>query len=147
MKRLSGILLIDDNETSNFLNERLLRRMDLTDHIQVATNGKLALDYLENLSRQHPNGTAAQVKPELILLDINMPVLDGFEFLELFSHLDARFREGIRIAMLSTSNHPQDTGKAGEYNAFYLTKPLTIEKMESLLAEHFPHRGLEAEIE
>lgn len=135
MKRLSGILLIDDNETSNFLNERLLKRMDLTDHIQVVTNGKQALDYLEKLSRE-PDG---YIKPELILLDINMPVLDGFEFLELFQQLDARFRKGIRIAMLSTSNHPQDTGKAGEYNAFYLTKPLTIEKMETLLDRFFPN--------
>jgi CheY-like chemotaxis protein len=134
MKRLSGILLIDDNETSNFLNERLLKRMDLTDHIQVVTNGKQALDYLEKLSR----GGSQYVKPELILLDINMPVLDGFEFLELFQQLDARVREGICIAMLSTSNHPQDTGKASEYNAFYLTKPLTIEKMEALLAQLFP---------
>lgn len=138
MKRLSGIFLIDDNETSNFLNERLLRRMDLTEHIQVFSNGKLALDYLENLSRQMANGGGRLVKPELILLDINMPVLDGFEFLQLFQHLDARVREGIHIAMLSTSNHPQDTGKAGEFKAYYLTKPLTIEKMETLLAREFP---------
>jgi CheY-like chemotaxis protein len=138
MKRLNGILLIDDNETSNFLNERLLKRMDLTDHIQVVSNGKQALDYLEGLSRQAGKKVALGVKPELILLDINMPVLDGFEFLELYQHLDARFREGICIAMLSTSNHPQDTGKAGEYNAYYLTKPLTIEKMETLLALQFP---------
>jgi CheY-like chemotaxis protein len=138
MKRLSGILLIDDNETSNFLNERLLKRMNLTDHIQVVTNGKQALDYLEQLSRQDWQAGNQGVKPELILLDINMPVLDGFEFLELFQHLNAGFREGIHIAMLSTSNHPQDTGKAGEFNAYYLTKPLTIEKMEALLARHFP---------
>jgi CheY-like chemotaxis protein len=138
MKRLSGILLIDDNETSNFLNERLLKRMDLTDHIQVVTNGKQALDYLEKLSHE----PGRKVKPELILLDINMPVLDGFEFLDLFQQLDARFREGIRIAMLSTSNHPQDTGKASEYHAFYLTKPLTIEKVEALLVRLFPGRNL-----
>lgn len=134
MKRLSGILLIDDNETSNFLNERLLKRMDLTDHIQVVTNGKQALDYLGKICRE----PGQHIKPELILLDINMPVLDGFEFLELFQQLDAHFRQGIRIAMLSTSNHPQDTGKASEYQAFYLTKPLTIEKMESLLDGLFP---------
>jgi CheY-like chemotaxis protein len=135
MKQLSGILLIDDNETSNFLNERLLRRLHLTDHIQVLSNGKLALDYLENMSRQ---GSETDIKPELILLDINMPVLDGFEFLELFQQLDARFRQGIHIAMLSTSNHPQDTGKASTFQAHYLTKPLTIEKMEALLFRLFP---------
>ena len=135
MKRLSAILLIDDNETSNFLNERLLRRLNLTDHILVLSNGKQALDYLENLSRQ---GGHAGIKPELILLDINMPVLDGFEFLELFQQLDARFRQGIHIAMLSTSNHPQDTGKASTFQAHYLTKPLTIEKVEALLFRLFP---------
>jgi CheY-like chemotaxis protein len=138
MKRLSSILLIDDNETSNFLNERLLRRMDLTDHIQVLTNGKVALDFLANLSRQAGMAARQHVKPELILLDINMPGLDGFEFLELFQHLDAGFRDDIRVAMLSTSNHPQDTGKAREYQAFYVTKPLTIEKMEALLFRLFP---------
>ena len=135
MKRLSAILLIDDNETSNFLNERLLRRLNLTDHILVLSNGKQALDYLENLSRQ---GGQAGIKPELILLDINMPVLDGIEFLELFQQLDARFRQGIHIAMLSTSNHPQDTGKASTFQAHYLTKPLTIEKVEALLFRLFP---------
>jgi CheY-like chemotaxis protein len=135
MKRLNGILLIDDNETSNFLNERLLRRLNLTDHILVLSNGKQALDYLENVSRQ---GHQGDIKPELILLDINMPVLDGFEFLELFQQLDARFRQGIHIAMLSTSNHPQDTGKASTFQAHYLTKPLTIEKVESLLFRLFP---------
>jgi len=135
MKRLNAILLIDDNETSNFLNERLLRRLNLTDHILVLSNGKQALDYLENLSRQ---GGQADLKPELILLDINMPVLDGFEFLELFQQLDARFRQGIHIAMLSTSNHPQDTGKASTFQAHYLTKPLTIEKVEALLFRLFP---------
>jgi CheY-like chemotaxis protein len=138
MKRLSGILLIDDNETSNFLNERLLKRMDLTDHIQVTSNGKQALEYLNTLSRQPASEVQQQVKPALILLDINMPVLDGFEFLELFQQLDVQFREGIQVAMLSTSSHPQDTGKARDYNAYYLTKPLTIEKMEVLLARYFP---------
>lgn len=138
MKRLNAILLIDDNETSNFLNERLLRRLNLTDHILVLSNGKQALDYLENLSRQ---GGQADLKPELILLDINMPVLDGFEFLELFQQLDARFRQGIHIAMLSTSNHPQDTGKASTFQAHYLTKPLTIEKVEALLFRLFPDLG------
>ena len=134
MKRLSGILLIDDNEASNFLNERLLKRMNLTDHIQVVTNGKMALDFLEKLSHQ----AGAGVKPELILLASNMPGLEGFEFLELFQQLDPGFRAGIQVAMLSTSNHPQDTGKPSEYNAFYLTKPLTTEKVEALMARHFP---------
>jgi CheY-like chemotaxis protein len=141
MKRLIGILLIDDNETSNFLNERLLRRMDLTDNILVLNNGKTALEYLETVSHQEKDMAAVAVKPELILLDINMPVLDGFEFLELFRQLDSQFREGIHVAMLSTSSHPQDTGKARDYQAHYLTKPLTVEKMQGLLDLLYPAKS------
>ena len=133
MRKLRGILLVDDNETSNFLNERLLKRMALTDNIIILNNGKQALEYMEELSRQ-----PATLKPELVLLDINMPVLDGFEFLELFNQFDEQFREDILISILSTSNHPQDTGKATRFNAHYLTKPLTTEKIENLLAAHYP---------
>lgn len=132
MRKLNGILLVDDNETSNFLNERLLKRMGLSDNITILSNGKQALDYMEDLGHQ-PGLQVSAVKPELVLLDINMPVLDGFEFLELFQQFDADFRQGILIAILSTSNHPQDTSKALAYNAFYLTKPLTVEKVETLL--------------
>ena len=133
MKKLSSILLVDDNETSNFLNERLLRRMAVTDSITVLNNGKQAYDFIEKLSR-HPE---AGDKPELILLDINMPVLDGFEFLELYQQLPGTFRKSILVAILSTSSHPQDTQKAGNFDAHYITKPLTIEKMENLLDIYF----------
>lgn len=135
MKKLRSILLIDDNDTSNFLNERLLRRMDLTDHIKVMSNGKLAFDFLQNLDQSHKE--AEGIKPELILLDINMPVLDGFEFLELYQDLKEAFRQDILIALLSTSTHPQDTSKAAEFNACYLTKPLTVEKVETLISTYF----------
>jgi len=135
MKTLRSIMLVDDNDTSNFLNERLLKRMAITGQIKILSNGKQAFDYLEQLCNQfNPD---ADVKPELILLDINMPVLDGFEFLELYQTLDEQFRQDILVAILSTSNHPQDTSKANEFNAYYIIKPLTIEKVETLLARHY----------
>jgi len=138
MKQLRGILLVDDNDTSNFLNKRLLKRVQITDNITVLSNGKLAIDYLHTLSQKSKAGLGTDIKPELILLDINMPVLDGFEFLELYQELPEEFRQDILIAILSTSNHPQDTGKASSYNAYYITKPLTIEKIEVLLKMHYP---------
>ena len=134
MKRLRSILLVDDNDTSNFLNERLLKRMAITDEIKILSNGKSAFDYLENLNRTGAAGL--ETKPELILMDINMPVVDGFEFLELYQNLDEQFRQDILIAILSTSNHPQDTSRASEFNAYYIVKPLTIEKVETLLATY-----------
>ncbi|WP_026463695.1 response regulator [Adhaeribacter aquaticus] len=138
MRTLRSILLVDDNETSNFLNERLLRRMNLTNSIKLMPNGKNAFDYLEALSL---GKTPEEVKPELILLDINMPVLDGFEFLELYQTLDESFRSDIIVAILSTSNHPQDTSKASDFRAYYITKPLTIEKIETLLSMYDEHNG------
>ncbi len=135
MKKLRSILLVDDNDTSNFLNERLLKRMALTDEIKVLSNGKSAFEYLERLNRAGRN--SSETKPELILLDINMPVVDGFEFLELYNQLDEQFRTDILVAILSTSNHPQDTSRASDFNAYYITKPLTIEKVETLLSMHY----------
>ena len=137
MKHLRGILLVDDNDTSNFLNKRLLNRVNITEHIEVLNNGKQAFDYLEKLSQQTNTAKGQEIKPELIFLDINMPVLDGFEFLELYQNLPEDFRQDILITILSTSNHIQDTSKASNYNAYYITKPLTIEKIEMLLNMHY----------
>lgn len=137
MKHLRGILLVDDNDTSNFLNKRLLNRVNITEHIEVLNNGKQAFDYLEKLSQQTDAAKGQEIKPELIFLDINMPVLDGFEFLELYQNLPEDFRQDILITILSTSNHIQDTSKASNYNAYYITKPLTIEKIEMLLNMHY----------
>ena len=136
MKKLRSILLVDDNDTSNFLNERLLKRMNITEEIKILSNGKTAFDYLEKLNQA--NGNSTETKPELIFMDINMPVVDGFEFLELYQNLDEHFRQDILVAILSTSNHPQDTSRASDFNAYYITKPLTIEKVETLLAMHYP---------
>jgi CheY-like chemotaxis protein len=134
MKKLRGILLVDDNDTSNFLNERLLKRMAITDEIKILSNGKNAFDYLEKLNRE--GKASSETKPELILMDINMPVVDGFEFLELYQNLDEQFRQDIMVAILSTSNHPQDTSRAKDFNAYYITKPLTIDKVEVLLSRY-----------
>lgn len=134
MKRLRSILLVDDNETSNFLNERMLKRMQLTENIQVLNNGKDALDLLFDLSTAPQ--TAGVIKPELILLDVNMPVLDGFEFLEIYQELPESFRSDIIIAILSTSSHPKDTSRAEEFQVYYITKPLTSEKMDNLLSHY-----------
>lgn len=138
MTKLSGILLIDDDETTNFLNKRLLDRMQVTDHIHTFVNGKQAFDYLYNVSNNNYDTSSADYfKPELIFLDINMPVMDGFELLDLYERLNPDFRKGIVMVVLTTSTHPQDTEAVNRYDAEYVTKPLNAEKLDMLIQKHF----------
>lgn len=135
MKKLSGVLLIDDDDTTNFLNERLLSQMGLTDNIRVFRNGKQAFDFLYNVSHFNYEGNNQDYfQPALIFLDLNMPVMDGFEFLELYGRLNAGFREKIKLVVLTTSSHPEDTLRTKKQSATYLTKPLSREKVQQLLS-------------
>ncbi|PSR54633.1 two-component system-response regulator, receiver domain protein [Adhaeribacter arboris] len=139
MRKLKGVLLIDDNETSNFLNHRLLNRMEVTENIRVFSNGLNALEYLQKIEKGNFNSADPNYfKPELIFLDVNMPMLDGFEFLEMYHNdLADKVKQDTVIALLSTSSHPQDTVRASEYAAPYILKPLTVEKVRDLIAERF----------
>ncbi|MBC3538905.1 response regulator [Rufibacter sediminis] len=141
MKKLKGIMLIDDDDTNNFLNQRLLNRMQITEKIKEFRNGKQAFDFLYNISAGHYEVTSPEYfKPALILLDINMPVMNGFEFLSLFEKLDADFRKDIVLALLSTSEHSQDTERAAASKIAYITKPLTTQKVQDLLDAHFQNQ-------
>ena len=141
MEKLSGILLIDDDETTNFLNQRLLDRFKVTDHIHTFVNGKQAFDYLYNVSNNNFDADNSHYfKPELIFLDINMPVMDGFELLSLYERLSPEFRQGIVMVVLTTSTHPQDTETINEFAAEYITKPLNADKLNKLLQKHFAGR-------
>jgi CheY-like chemotaxis protein len=145
MKKISGVLLIDDDDTTNFLNQRLLERMQVTDNIRTFVNGKQAFDYLYNVSNKNYEQTDENYfQPELIFLDISMPVMDGFEMLDLYERLNPEFRKKIVLAVLTTSTHPQDTDAAKKYSAEYLTKPLTADKVKALLAKHFDLEGNKA---
>lgn len=138
MRKISGVLLIDDDDTTNFLNQRLLVRMGVTDNIRAFVNGKQAFDYLYNISNNnYEESSKDYFQPELIFLDINMPVMDGFEMLDLYERLNKNFRQGIVLVVLTTSTHPQDTENAKKYKAEYLIKPLTQEKVNFLLDKYF----------
>ncbi|WP_266202937.1 response regulator [Pontibacter kalidii] len=145
MRKLSGILLIDDDDTTNFLNQRLLDRMEVAKHIRTFVNGKQAFDYLYNVSNNNYEEESDEYfKPELIFLDINMPVMDGFEMLDLYERLNPEFRQRIMMVVLTTSTHPQDTANSQKYNAEYLIKPLTAEKVNNLLKKHSDRNKKEA---
>ena len=136
MSAISCTLLVDDDDTTNFLNQALLRRMAITDTVLVATNGQQALDLLHTHCEQPTSPTC----PALILLDMKMPVMNGLQFLEAYTRRPKASNPSVIIIMLTTSLNPHDVARMNTLPiAGYLTKPLTTEKIRQVLHEHFGH--------
>ena len=125
-------MLIDDDPITNFLNELLIKEMDITEELFITLNGKQALDEI------YLRCVLSNNCPALILLDVNMPVMNGFAFLEKLNAMDLACRRSISIIMLTTSLNTRDKKKAKDLNVNgYMSKPLTREGMEDLLKAHF----------
>ena len=98
MAAISCALLVDDDDTTNFLNQALLKRMDVADTVLVAGNGQEAL----NLLATHCAPAASAAYPALILLDVKMPLMDGFEFLRAYRQRPPVPNPAV-VIMLTTS--------------------------------------------
>ena len=129
MEKLPHILLVDDDDTTNFLNEHLLKKLNVTDQVQVAYDGNQALEMLS----QFP-----PFEPALLLLDVNMPVMDGIQFLETFARLPQTQQDATVIVMLTTSMDSSDLARINDLPiAGMVSKPLNREKIDTLLKLHF----------
>jgi CheY-like chemotaxis protein len=134
MLPLSSVLLVDDDPTTNFLNKLLLTRMGVAEQVLVAENGEQALRTLD----QTCGASVNPLCPQLILLDMNMPVLNGLAFLEAYVQMPLAHQQAIVIVMLTTSLHPVDLARVEQLPiAGLLNKPLTQEKVTALLQKHF----------
>ncbi len=134
--KLNCILLVDDDKATNFLNKRLLTKMGIAYDIQVVRNGVEAMTYL-NDAANHLEGFTL---PELILLDLNMPLVNGWEFLEQYATLPEAFKNNIHILMLTTSLREADTERAVQMPGIkgLIHKPLKWESMSEMLQANFP---------
>jgi len=129
MEKLPYILLVDDDETTNFLNELLLNKLEVVERVHVAYNGKQAIELLTQLPPEMPT---------LLLLDVNMPGMTGIEFLEAYQHLPATQRAATTVIVLTTSMASKDLGRLNELSiAGMVSKPLNREKVDVLLQIHF----------
>ena len=126
------VMLIDDNEIDNFINQKMLEAAGFADQVFVHTSGRSALEFLMNLDKA--GAALAQMKPEFIFLDINMPLMDGFQFAEEFEKLSEAFKTGIKIAVLTTSMNPADKQQSEKFQSIvqFVSKPLTEEAMGNL---------------
>lgn len=129
MEKPVGIILIDDDEPTNYLHELIIEESNCTDEVMTFASAEKALEYFE--SRRIESFFSHQ----LIFLDINMPRMDGWEFLERFEKLGKSNLGNYKIIMLTTSVNPDDKQKATQHfnvSGFY-NKPLTEELLEKLM--------------
>ncbi len=113
--QLPSILIIDDNEDDRYLLRRMLRKLNITERIFEADNGQRAMEFLSDSAGQgaaHPG----QFPPKLVFLDINMPLMDGFLFLEQFRELRRRPEyASVVVMMFTSSNLTWERERASEF--------------------------------
>jgi len=120
-KTIDLVMLVDDNETDNFISKRIIEITKFAKRVEVKSSGKSALDYLKE------NQSSAGDLPNIIFLDINMPIVDGFVFLYEFEKFSEVVRNKCKVIILSSSDNKRDIDKIVNNNHVikFITKPLT----------------------
>lgn len=134
MKKLNCILLVDDDSDCNYLHKRILMKAQCAEKIEVAYDGEQALNFLKTtVDGKYPC-------PDLILLDINMPGMNGWEFLEEYEKLDNEVRAKIVLVMLTSSVNPDDEARALKMNIIggFRRKYLKEETIKEIISTYFP---------
>lgn len=124
MSNYKTCLLIDDNYIDNFVTRRILEGGDFAENVIVSQS---ASDAIESLR-------AGTVKPDVIFLDIRMPVMGGFEFLQEYDKLKIENKQAIKIFMLSSSLDPTDLKKStnNKYITQFIHKPITQKTLDDI---------------
>jgi len=131
-KKLNNILLIDDSQADNFISYRIINKSKVAEAITLTYGAKEALEYLsKSANGQFP-------KPEIIFLDINMPDMSGWDFLDEYKLLDKAEKAEI-LCMLTTSKANSDREKAAQYEIVnhFSTKPLNKEELMLIIKQYF----------
>ncbi|MDZ4668821.1 MAG: response regulator [bacterium] len=123
---MKHILLIDDNEIDNFINKKIVSKSLMADLITVLNSGIDAIEFLTNLIMNN------EPFPELIFLDIQMPEMDGFQFLHQFDNFPEEMKVSTSINMLTSSSNSNDIKRASEcrYVKNFFNKPLSAGELD-----------------
>jgi two-component system chemotaxis response regulator CheY len=135
MNKIKNVCIVDDDDLFQFVMRQHFERLGMVENIHKFNDGEQALSYIQSLLPQDTDSL-----PELILLDVNMPYMDGWQFMREFVKLDIPADKKIRIYILSSSTHESDLQKAKEFPvlAGYLVKPLAKTTIQQILSELSP---------
>jgi response regulator of citrate/malate metabolism len=128
-KKVSNVLLVDDDLAINFLHKRIITKSELAEPIISLYNGAEAIRHLKFI-----NNSLSENDLVFIFLDLNMPIMDGWEFLEHYENIYKDLNYQCRIFVLSASINPDDIQKAknNHYVSEYFSKPLNMDSIETL---------------
>ena len=129
MNPIQNICLIDDDDLFHFITQKVIERTGFVKNIRVFYNGREAIRFIESVR------TMKEELPDVILLDLAMPVMDGWEFLEEFSSLKPKLGKKIIIYIVSSSNDPADIIKAKSISEVtdFIIKPVTEAKFVDMI--------------
>ena len=127
-KHIDLVMLVDDNDTDNFISRRIIEITKFANDVVIKNSGKSALEYLED------NKSSNDKLPNLIFLDINMPIVDGFVFLYEFEKFDYLIKDKCKVIILSSSDNKRDIDKIvnNDHVIKFITKPLTEVALEEV---------------
>ncbi|WP_160114759.1 response regulator [Aquimarina sp. AU474] len=127
------VLLIDDNKATLFIQKKIMLQHDKFRNILTFSEGSLALEYLKMISVNFIK------KPQLILLDLNMPSMNGWEFIEQYNQLDNNIIDHTRLVVLTTSHHPENISRSKNVKGIneFMEKPLSKPMLDRILENYF----------
>jgi CheY-like chemotaxis protein len=132
LNKVNSVSLVDDDVVSNLITSNTIQKTGFAKKVNAFDNAKDALSEIVRLSYNSPNDL-----PELIFLDISMPVMDGLEFLDEFDKLTIPIPEKCKVFMLSSSVNPNEIQKVKNHNKVcdFISKPLTASKLQTIFSQ------------
>ncbi|NMM49545.1 response regulator [Flammeovirgaceae bacterium KN852] len=121
-------MLVDDNDTDNFISKRIIEITGFAKNVEIKNSGKSALEYIEQ-NKDNP-----EKLPNIIFLDINMPIVDGFVFLYEFEKFAGIVKDKCKVIILSSSDNKRDIDKIvnNDHVIKFITKPLTENALQEI---------------
>ena len=130
--KFKQVMLLDDNELDNFINEKIIEASHFSEKVYVNSSGKSAVEFLNNLAVAGDESNT--IYPEVIFIDVNMPLMDGFQFIDNLKKIPGTMVKDCKLVILTSSIYPEDKQKAMQIseNIVFLNKPLTTEMLNTI---------------